>query len=182
MSVSVAVSLSMESVSSGFAFFRDHVEREALGDLFEDALRLLGLFEQLGDLRKCGDLDAQLLVEQQRQLVDEVEVARIGERDIERPVLRLHRHEVVPEHQIHGNRPEQIVIDGRLRADPRTRTGTAPRSPAPAPPLRRVRHPDLVNRRHSSFDLAPYLIVSAKEKIGRYNEINTNATKIPSRS
>ena len=92
-------------------FFADHVEREAFGDFFQHALRLLGLLEQVGDLRKRGDLDAQLLVQQQRQLVDQVEIARIGERDIERPVLRLQRHEVVAEHQIDRDGAEQVVID-----------------------------------------------------------------------
>ena len=115
------------------AFFADHVEREAFGDLFEHALRLLGLLEQLGDLRERGDLDAQLLVQQQGQLVDQVEVARIGERDIERPVLRLHRHEVVAEHQVDRDRAEQVVIDARLRAGRRTRSGSARPAPAPAP-------------------------------------------------
>ena len=90
MSVSAAVSLSMESVSSGRLLFADHVEREAFGDFFQHALRLLGLLEQLGDLRKRGDLDPQLLVQQQRQLVDQVQVPRIGKRDIQRSVLRLH--------------------------------------------------------------------------------------------
>ena len=73
----------------GVAVVADHVEREALGDLFENALRLLGLLEQVGDLRERGDLDAQLLVQQQRQFVDQVQVARIGEGDVERAVLRV---------------------------------------------------------------------------------------------
>ena len=88
MSLSTAVSLSMESVSSEFSSSTDHVQREAFGDLFEHALGLFGLLEQVGDLRKRGDLDPQLLVEQQRQLVDHVEVARIGQGDFERSVLR----------------------------------------------------------------------------------------------
>ena len=89
----------------------DHVEREALGHLFEHALRLLGLLEQIGDLRERRHLDAQLLVEQQRQLVDQPQVARIGQGDIERAVLRVQRHEVVAEHQIDRDRAEQLVID-----------------------------------------------------------------------
>ena len=80
-----AVSLSMESVSSGFSSSPTHVEREAFGDFFEHALRLLGLLEQVRDLRKRRDLDAQLLVQQHRQLVDQVEIAGIGERDLEVP-------------------------------------------------------------------------------------------------
>ena len=67
MSLSAAVSLSMERVSSVFVFVADDVEREALGDFFEHALGLLGFLEQVGNLREGGDFDAQLLVEQQRQ-------------------------------------------------------------------------------------------------------------------
>ena len=55
MSLSAAASLSMDSVSSAF-FFADHVEREAFGDFFENALRLLGLLQQVGDLRQGRDL------------------------------------------------------------------------------------------------------------------------------
>jgi hypothetical protein len=33
----------------------EHVEGEALAGLVEDALRLLGLLEQVGDLREGGD-------------------------------------------------------------------------------------------------------------------------------
>ena len=73
----------------GIVFVADDVEREAFGDFFEDALRLLGLLEQVGDLGGGGDLDAQFLVEQQAEFVDRVEVARIGEGDFEGSVLRL---------------------------------------------------------------------------------------------
>jgi hypothetical protein len=53
-----------------------HVEGEAFGDLFQDALGLLGFLEQIGDLGEGGDLDAQLLLKQDGELVDDVEVAR----------------------------------------------------------------------------------------------------------
>ncbi len=88
-----------------------HVQREAFGDLFQHALRLLGFLEQIGNLRQRGDLDVQLLLQQHRQLVDQVQIARIGERDVQVPVLRLDGHEVVAEHQIHGDGVEQVVID-----------------------------------------------------------------------
>ena len=32
-------------------------------------------------------------------------------RDLERPVLPLNRHEVVAEHQVHGDGMEQVVVD-----------------------------------------------------------------------
>ena len=72
----------------GVVFVADDVEREAFGDFFEDALGLLGLLEEVGDLGGGGDFDAQLFVEQEAEFVDGVEVARVGEGDFEGSVLR----------------------------------------------------------------------------------------------
>ena len=52
-----AVSWSIESCLVAGLVLRHHVQREAFGDLFQHALRLLGLLEELGDLRQRGDLD-----------------------------------------------------------------------------------------------------------------------------
>src|ERR1035437_3240098 len=93
------------------AVFGNDVEGEPLGDFLQHALRLLGLLEQFRNLREGGDFDAQLLVEKQGQFIDQVEVPRIGEGDIERAVLRMQRHEIVAEHEIHGDGAEEIVID-----------------------------------------------------------------------
>ena len=41
-----------------------------------------------------------------------VEVPRIGEGDFEGSVLRVQGHEIVAEHEIHGDGAEEIVIDG----------------------------------------------------------------------
>src|SRR5213592_1782733 len=41
-------------------FVANHVQREAFGHLFEHALGLFGLLQQIGDLGKRGNLDAQL--------------------------------------------------------------------------------------------------------------------------
>ena len=98
----------------GIVFVADDIEREAFGDFFEDALRLLGLLEKVGDLGGGGDLDAQLLVEQEAEFVDGVEVARIGEGDFERSVLGLEGHEVVAEHEVDGDGAEEVVIDGAV--------------------------------------------------------------------
>ncbi len=92
-------------------FLADHVQREAFGDLFQHALRLLGFLQQIGDLRQRGHLHVQLLLQQDGQLVDQVQVARIGQRDVQVPVLRMDGHEVVAEHQVHRDRMEQVVID-----------------------------------------------------------------------
>ena len=95
----------------GIFLFADDVQRETFGDFFEHALGLLGLLEQVRDLRKRGDLDAQFLAEQHRQLIDQAQVARIGERDFKRTVMRLNGHEVIAEHQVDRNGVEQVVID-----------------------------------------------------------------------
>ena len=116
----------------GIAVFADHVEREPFGDFFQHALRLLGLLQQLGNLRERGDFDAQLLVQQQGQFVDQVEVPRIGQGDVERAVLRVQRHEVVAEHQVHGDGAEEIVVDARFPQIHDTRSGSARQWPAPA--------------------------------------------------
>ena len=98
----------------GIAVFGHHVERESLGDFLQHALRLFGLLQQLGNLREGGHLDEQLAVQQQGKLVDEVQVPRIGQRDLQRAVADLHGHEVVAEHQVHRDGAEQVVIDGRF--------------------------------------------------------------------
>src|ERR1035437_9132754 len=160
------------------AVFGDDVEGEPLGDFLQHALRLLGLLEQFRNLREGGDFDAQLLVEQEGQFIDQVEIARIGEGDIERAVLRVQRHEIVAEHEIHGDGAEEIVIDARfpqidiLAAVAR---GNGPRLLGLRPGFRPF---GSVRSRHCS-QLNPYRIVSAREKIGRYIAINTNATKPP---
>ena len=56
-------------------------------------------------------LTRSFLLQQHGQLVDQVEIARIGQGDFERPVVGLHRHEVVAEHQVDRNGAEQVVID-----------------------------------------------------------------------
>src|SRR5438309_87105 len=48
----------------------EHVEGEALAGLFEDALALLGLFQQVGDLREGGYSDYEPLTEQAGDLVE----------------------------------------------------------------------------------------------------------------
>ena len=95
----------------GILFVPDHVERKTLGDFVQHALRLLGFLEQVGDLRECRDLDAELLAQQHGQFVDQAEIARVGQGDVERPVVSFDGHEVVAEHQVHRDGGEQVVID-----------------------------------------------------------------------
>ncbi len=64
-------------------FFAHYIERKALGHFFEHALRLLGLLEQVGDLRERSHPDTQLLPQQDREFVNQVEIPRIRQRDFE---------------------------------------------------------------------------------------------------
>ena len=52
---SSAARRSMEMFSSALSSSGDDVEGEAFGDFVENALRLLGLLEQVGDLGERGD-------------------------------------------------------------------------------------------------------------------------------
>ena len=63
-----------------------YIQRETFGDLFQHALRLFGFLEQVGNLRKGGDLDLELFLQQHGKLVDQVEIARVGERDVQMAV------------------------------------------------------------------------------------------------
>ena len=92
-------------------FGANDVENEALGDFFENALRLLGFLQQIVDLRQRRDVDAQLLAQQQGDFVQFRELPRVGDGDFQRAVPLHHGHEVVAEHQIDGDRPEQVAVD-----------------------------------------------------------------------
>ena len=89
----------------------DHLQRECLGRLFENALGLLGALQEVADLRRGGDLEDQLFAKQQRQFVAEQHLAGIGHRDRQAIVLRFDRHKVEAEHQVRGNAAEQLRID-----------------------------------------------------------------------
>ena len=91
--------------------FLDDLQRECLGGLIENALGLLGALQQVADLSGGGDFKLQLLAEQQRQLVAQQHLARIGNGDDQRVVLGLERHEVEAEHQFGGNAAKQFRID-----------------------------------------------------------------------
>ena len=139
----------------GVLFVADDVEREAFGDLFENPLGLLGLLEQVGDLRERGDLDLQLLLEQHGQLVDQVQIAGVGERDVERAVLGVDRYEVVPEHQVDRNGVEQVVIDADFAEVDKLAAVARGQSRACVDFLRRIVG-RLVRRRHGLHCFEPY--------------------------
>src|SRR5690348_4334426 len=92
--------------------FADHVQGEALAGFFQHALRLLRLFEDVGDLRKGGDLGDDALAQQQANFVNHHQLAGIGNSDGQPPILRLLQgDEVVAEHQVYRDLLEQVVVE-----------------------------------------------------------------------
>jgi hypothetical protein len=87
---------------------------EAFGGLVEHALRLLGLLEQVGDLRERGDARDEALAEQARDLVEHHQAARVRDRDDQAVFPLLNRHEVIAEHHVHRHGAEQIVLDAEV--------------------------------------------------------------------
>src|SRR5262249_48265226 len=92
--------------------FADDVEDEALAGFFQYALGLLGLLEDVTDLRARRDFGDDPLAEQQTKLVDHHQPARIGDRHDQTPVVRVVQwDEVVAKHQVHGHRAEKVVLN-----------------------------------------------------------------------
>src|SRR6266849_142506 len=91
--------------------FADHVEREAFAGIFQNALRLLRLFENFGDLLEGRNLGDDPFAKQQADLVDHHQLTGIGNGNRQTPVrCFLQRDEVIPEHQVHRDLLEQIVV------------------------------------------------------------------------
>ena len=99
----------------GVLVFGDDVEREALAGFFQHALRLLGLLQDVADLRQRGDLGGDAPAQQQADLVDHHQLAGIGDGDHQPAIgLVFQRHEVVAEHQVHRDLAEQFVLDVKV--------------------------------------------------------------------
>ena len=89
----------------------EHVEGEAFAGFVEHALRLLGLLEQVGDLRERGDAGEDAMAEQAGDLVEHHQPRGIADGDDQHVLLLLDGHEVVAEHQLHGHGAQQFVLD-----------------------------------------------------------------------
>ena len=90
----------------------DHVQSEAFAGFLQHALRLFRLFQDLADLRESGNLGHDALAQQQADLVDHHELARIGDGDGELSVRGFfQRDEVVAEHQVNWDLLEQVVVE-----------------------------------------------------------------------
>ena len=99
------------------------------------------------------------------------DLPRIGQGDLECFVLRLQRHEMVPEHQVHRHRAKQFVVDlGGLQIHELA-----------AIALRDRQRLFGLGSRILYFEVSVAIIgiVSASEKMGRYSATSTNATKMP---
>ena len=100
---SSAVRLLDGDVFVGVVFAGEHVEGEAFGGFVEHALRLLGLLEQVGDLRERGDAGDEARAEQAGDLVEHHQLGGVGDGDGEAAFELLQRHEVVAEHHVDGH-------------------------------------------------------------------------------
>jgi len=99
-------------------FFLQQLQVEALRGVFQHALRVLALLQNRLDLGPRADHHLDRGVEQDAELVDHRQVARVGDDDLERLADAAVRHEVVAEHQVRWNRPEQLLVDPeRLHVD-----------------------------------------------------------------
>ena len=108
----VAVNLSMEMVSS-FPASSSRITSSVNPSLASSSTRLdCSVFLQnVGDLLQRRNFGEDTLAEQQADLVDHHQLAGIGDRDGQAPVVRfIQGHEVIAEHQVHGDLFEQIVV------------------------------------------------------------------------
>ena len=70
------VSFSIEMFSSEVVFAGEHIEGEAFAGFVEHALRLLGLLQQVGDLREGGDARDDAMAQQAGDLVEHHQLRR----------------------------------------------------------------------------------------------------------
>ena len=89
----------------------EYVEGEAFAGFIEYALRLLGLLEQVGDLREGCDASDDAVAEKAGDFVEHHQAGGIADCNHHGISLLLDGHEVVAEHQFDGNRAQQVVLD-----------------------------------------------------------------------
>ena len=92
----------------------DHLERESLGGFIQHALRLFGALEEVADLRGGSHLDLQALAQKQRQLIGEMQLARIRHGHGKSAADRFQGDEVVAEHHFRRDAAKQLGIDALL--------------------------------------------------------------------
>ena len=109
-----AVSLSTRQLVFARVVLSKQLDLEALGRLLENALRALALLENRLDGRPCADCDPDGRSELHGHLVDHREIGRIRDDDDQRLTVASVRDEPVAQHEVGGNRPEELVIDAEL--------------------------------------------------------------------
>jgi len=107
----VAVNLSMEMVSS-FPASSSRITSSVNPSLASSSTRWTArLLQNVGDLLERRNFGDDPLAEEQADLVDHHQLAGIGNRNRQPPVRRLVQgHEVIAEHQVHGDLLEQVVV------------------------------------------------------------------------
>ena len=95
----------------GLAHERERVRAEAGGRVLEYARGGVAPLERFFDGRLGRDRGLQPQVQLRLDLVDHVEVRRVGHRHMERVAFPLERDEVVPDHQINRQLVDQMVVD-----------------------------------------------------------------------
>ena len=88
----------------------EELHLEAFGGLLEHALRALALLQNRLDRRRRADAHADRRAQLDADLVDRLQVARIGHDDQERLAVAAVRHEPVAQHQVGRDAPEQRVV------------------------------------------------------------------------
>src|SRR5205807_1169632 len=91
-------------------FLPNHVQHKALAGLFQDALRLLGLLENIADLAQSGYPGLDSPVEEEADLVNHHQLAGVGNRNPQNPLALFQGNKAVAEHQIYGDRLEQLGV------------------------------------------------------------------------
>ncbi len=92
----------------------ENLDLEFFGRLIENALRALTLLEHAVDGGASADHDAHRHPEHHRQLVDHRQIGRVRHDDHQRPAIAAVRHKAVAQHQVGGNRAEQLLINPEL--------------------------------------------------------------------
>ena len=105
------VSFSMEMFSSELSSPVSTSKVRPFAGFVQHALRLLGLLQQVGDLRERGHAGNDAMAQQAGDLVQHHQPRGIADGDHQRVLLLLDGHEVVAEHQLHRNRAQQVVLD-----------------------------------------------------------------------
>ncbi|MEZ5285478.1 MAG: hypothetical protein R2712_11880 [Vicinamibacterales bacterium] len=88
---------------------------ELLGRLVEQALRALALLQDGLDGRRRPHHHANGRPEQHAQLVDHRQVGRVRHHDDDGLALAAAGDEPVPQHEVGGDRPEELLVDPELR-------------------------------------------------------------------